>query len=190
MKLINPKKLPQKSKVLTFFRAVAYIEIALVCQIIASIGTGVKPLILIPFAICVATWSGEVTSACVGMLSGFLLDMSCGRILGFNAVILIVMCTIVSLLHAHLLRRKFLNFFVLTAITCAVQGLLDYFFFYKLWDYKDSYLILHDITFKCFIETMISSVFVYLLINLINKKMKPYQIKSIEEAMQYEHGED
>lgn len=68
--------------------------------------------------------------------------------------------------------------------------MLDYFFFYKLWDYKDSYLILHDITFKCFVETMISSVFVYLLIKLINKKMKPYQIKSIEEAMQYEHGED
>lgn len=84
MKLINPRKLPEKSKVLTFFRTIAYIEIALVCQIIASVGTGVKPLILIPFAICVATWSDEVTSACTGMLSGFLIDMSCGRNFGIQ----------------------------------------------------------------------------------------------------------
>lgn len=190
MRKIKPRKIPEKSKLLTFFRTIAYIEIALVCQVISSVGMGVKPLILIPFAICVATWSDEVTSACTGMLSGFLIDMNCGKPVGFNAIILITICTLVSLLYIHFLRRKFLNFFVLSSLACIIQGSLDYFFFYGLWGYEDSYLILKDITIKCIIETMISSVFIYIIINLINKNMKPYQLKSIEEAMQYEHEDD
>jgi hypothetical protein len=30
---------------------------------------------------------------------------------------------------------------------------------------------------------------VYFIVNLINKKMKPYEIKTVEEAMQYEYDE-
>jgi rod shape-determining protein MreD len=189
MRKNKSKKLPKTDAVLTFFRIVAYIEIALVCQVISSVGTGVKPLILIPFAICLSTWSDEVSSAFAGMLCGFLIDMSCSRLLGFNAIILIILCTATSLLYTRLLRRKFINFFILSTLACIIQGLVDYFFTYAIWNHENSSYVLTNITYKSIIATVISSVFVYFIVNLINKKMKPYEIKTVEEAMQYEYDE-
>lgn len=188
--LNRTKRLSKTDRLMTVFRTIAYVEIALICQIVLSVGTGVKPLLLIPFAIAVSTWSDEVTSACTGMLCGFLIDMSCGRLLGFNAVILIILCTLTSLIYVHFLRRKFINYFFISSIATVIQGLLDYFFFYVLLEYENSVYVLRNITIKSIIMTIISSFFIYFIVNLINKKMKPYQLRTIEEALQYEYEED
>ena len=94
---------------------VYYIVIFLFFTIMTS-GTWRKPLILVPVALCIAVNNNQYASAFTGAVCGFLIDISCGKLFGYNAIILTIFCIVVSLLFEFYLRYKFVSFLFVSAV--------------------------------------------------------------------------
>ncbi len=135
--------------------------------VLMSAGSGVKPLLLIPLALCISAHTGEIPATAVGMICGLLIDLSCDKLLGFNAIWLVVCCVAVSLLHSYLLQEKLLNMLLLTGICTAVQGYVDFVFYYAIWGLEDVGLIYRHIMLPSGIMTMISLIPIYLIVRQI-----------------------
>jgi uncharacterized membrane protein YozB (DUF420 family) len=102
---------------------------------------------------------------------------------GYNAVILAVFCVLVSLLFELYLKNRFINILIASALVSYIQGWLDYKFYYEIWKYDDVEKIFSDVTIPVWIYTIISTVFVFLIIKLINHFFIPKKHLSLEEAI-------
>lgn len=137
---------------------------------IMTAGSSVKPLLLIPLALCISAHVGEIPATAVGVAGGLLTDIACGRLLGYNAVWLVACCVVTSLLHSYYLRDKLLNILLLTAVCTAVQGYLDFMFFYAIWDHADVELIYTHIMLPSGIMTMLCTAPIWLIVRRICQK--------------------
>ena len=88
-----------------------------------------------------------------------------------------------SLLYEYYLRNKFINYIVITSVIAYIQCWLDYKFYYEMWEYADVELIFSQISMKVWAITIISAVFIYLVIELINHFFLPKTHITIEEAI-------
>lgn len=137
------------------------------CYLAETAGSFIKPLLLIPLALCISARTGEIQAMAVGTISGLLLDVACGKLLGYNALWLVVCCVAVSLLHSYLLRDKLLNLLILTAVCTAVQGYLDFVFYYAIWGHEDVTLIYTKIMLPSGIMTVISAIPLFFIVKWI-----------------------
>jgi len=167
----------------TIIRWVLYFLIIFVSFIFMNAGSFLKPILLIPTAICIASNTGELQSAFIGALCGLLIDISCGKLFGYNAIILCISCVAVSLGYSMLLRQKLINTLIISTLLSVVQGFLDYNFYYDIWGYENSSLILKDITYPVIIMTTVSTFFIYFIMHTINKFLMPKPHLTIEEAI-------
>lgn len=151
--------------------------------IIMTSGTSLKPILLIPVALCIAVGNNQIASAVTGAVCGFLIDISTGKLFGYNAVVLTFFCIVVSLAFELYLRNKFLNVLLASAIVSFLLGLLDYKFYYEMWNYDNVERIFSSVTIPVWIYTVISSVFIFLIIKLINHFLMPKEHLTLEEAI-------
>lgn len=167
----------------TTLRWVLYYVVIFFCFIFMTSGTLMKPVILIPAALCIAVRSHQVGSAITGAVCGFLIDISCGKLFGYNAVLLAFFCIVVSLAFELWLRDRFINILLVSAVVSLISGLLDYKFYYEIWNYENVERILTTVTLPVWIYTVISTIFVYLIIKLINHFLMPKTHLTIEEVI-------
>ncbi|MCD7890913.1 MAG: hypothetical protein LUG26_03835 [Ruminococcus sp.] len=146
-------------------------------------GTLLKPVLLIPIAVCISVNNNQIGSAVTSAVCGFLIDISCDKLIGYNAVILTVFSIIISLLFELYLRYKFINVLIATAVVSFIQGWLDYKFYYEIWNYDNVELIFSEITIPVWIYTVLSTVFIFLIIKLINHFLMPKEHLSLEEVI-------
>jgi len=151
-------------------------------------GTVLKPVLLVPVAVCISLRNDVMPSAFTGGFCGLLIDICTGRLFGYNAVLLTVFCTAVNLLFEFYLRNKFVNFLWVNAVVSALQCALDYEFYYKIWNYENTENILMHVTLKVWAYTVISSVFVYLLLKVIDILFIPKEHFTIEEVIKNNRG--
>ena len=167
----------------TFIRWTLYYVVIFLCFLIMSSGTWTKPILLVPAAIAISVNSGQYSSAFTGAVCGFLIDIACGKLVGYNAVLLAFFCIVVSLLYEFYLRNKFINYIIITSVVAYIQCWLDYKFYYQMWEYEDVEIIFSQISMKVWAFTIISSVFIFLLILLINRFFLPKDHITNEEAI-------
>lgn len=105
---------------------------------------GGRPILLIPAAFAIALFENETTSMLLGLFAGLLLDMDTGGALGFHAILLCVLCYVLSLLAANLIKTNFLTAMLSALLGLAVIVFLQWVFFYVLYGYADTgYALLH-----------------------------------------------
>lgn len=167
----------------TVIRWVLYYAVIFLCFLIMTSGTWIKPVLLVPAAIAIAVNSGQCSSALAGAVCGFLIDISCGKLIGSNAVLLAFFCIIVSLMYEYYLRNKFVNYIIITSAAAYIQCWLDYKFYYQMWEYEDVEIIFSQISMKVWALTILSAVVIYLVIELINRFFLPKNHITIEEAI-------
>lgn len=183
---IKPSREKRIFYIKTIVRWILYYVIIFTGFIFMTSGTWLKPLILIPTALYIAVNNNIYATAITGAVCGFLIDVSCDKLFGYNAVLLTIFCIIVSLLFEFYLRDKFVNFIFISAVFSYIQCLLDYKFYYEIWNYKNHRMILTDYTIKAWAYTVISSVFICLLIKIINYFLMPKTHFTIEETIKGE----
>lgn len=171
----------------TALRWIVYYIIIFASFVFMASGTWRKPVILIPVALCIAVNNNIYASVFTGAVCGFLIDTACGKLFGYNAVLLSVFCIVVSLLFEFLLRYKFVSFLFISAVISYIQCSLDYTFYYGIWNYQNAETIFTDYSLKVWAYTVISSVFVYLLLKMVNHFLMPKTHLTIEETIK--HGE-
>ncbi|MCR4889228.1 MAG: rod shape-determining protein MreD [Ruminococcus sp.] len=167
----------------TTVRWILYYVLILLFFTILTSGTFLKPMLLIPAAMCIAINNDIMASAFTGAVCGFLTDMACGRLFGYNAVLLTVFCAGATLIFELYLRNKFFNYLWITALASFLQCWLDYKFYYQMWGYDDVERIFYNVTLKVWIYTVIASVFIYLIFKLIDHFLMPREHLTIEEAI-------
>lgn len=179
-------KTPREKRILYFktsLRWIIYVFIIMASFVIMTSGSWLKPVLLVPAALCIAINNDIMASAYTGAFCGFLTDIACGRLLGYNAVILTVFCVVTTLIYELYLRRKFFNFMLISAAVSFLQCWLDFKFYYEIWDYENVDRIFRNVTLNVWMYTVISSVFMYLLFKLTNNLLMPKEHLTIEEVI-------
>lgn len=96
---------------------------------------GVRPILLIPFVICLSMFESEKTAAIIGALAGCLWDSNTMRLFGFSAIILLICCVSCSLLIMYLIKANLVNAMLLCTATVAIYLSIDFLFYYVIWGY-------------------------------------------------------
>lgn len=167
----------------TTVRWILYYVLILLFFTIMTSGTWTKPILLLPAALCIAIGSDVMASAVTGAVCGFLIDMACGRLFGYNAVLLTVFCAAVTLVFELYLRNKFFNYLWITALVSFLQCWLDYKFYYQIWEYENAERIFYRYSLKIWIYTVASSIVIYIIFRVINRFLMPKEHLTIEEVI-------
>lgn len=133
------------------------------CVMVSGSGNGAKALMLIPFSTAIACYEGEIPSAVIGAISGILIDMATGQLIGFTGVYLCLFCGIISGMFRQFLRKNIVNYFALTVATCLVYLYVDYYFFYVIWDYEGYREVLKARLIPSHLKTIVFSPLCYLM---------------------------
>ncbi|WP_028515843.1 rod shape-determining protein MreD [Ruminococcus flavefaciens] len=167
----------------TTLRWVLYYLLIFVSFIIMTSGTLYKPMILVPLSIGIAINNNMYGSAVTGAVCGFLTDICCGKLFGYNAVVLTFFCILANLLFELYLKDRFINYMIITTVVSYIQCWLDYKFYYQIWEYENVGRIFVKVSLRVWIYTVISAVFVYLVLKLVNRFLMPREHLTIEEAI-------
>ncbi len=151
--------------------------------LLATSGSFLKPMLLIPLALCISSHTGEIQATAVGMISGLLMDITCGKLLGYNAIWMVVSCVAVSLLYTYILRQKLLNILILTAACVLVQGYLDYLFYYAIWGYEDVVQIYTRTILPSSCLTLGSVLLFYVPLKWIAEKCGSHRVQELEKTI-------
>lgn len=131
---------------------------------------GVKPILVVPAAVCIAMFEGELVGGIMGAVAGLLCDLASFTIFGFNGLIILACCVAVGLLTIYLTQLKLLNALLLGFGVLLLRGLLEYFFYYQIWGYEGSGRILLFST----LPTVLYSTLAIIPLYYLAKRMKAY----------------
>lgn len=131
---------------------------------------GVKPVLIVPFAVCVSLFEREVPAAVLGGLAGLLWDFSSGKLIGFNAAIVMACCTAAALLAMYLVRVNWLNAVLICGGTMLLHGLVNFILYYAMWGYSDVLQILLRQILPTVLLTTLISPLMFLLARKIAAK--------------------
>jgi len=175
--------LNRKARILLTLKWIFLFVIISIAYIIATTGgaNSPKPILLIPIVICISLEENELVAGIVGAFCGLLIDMSCGKLLGSNAVFMLITGVLTSLLFLHVMRKNFFNVVFLTIIATIIHGLLDIFFYFAIWNYEGYATVVKERTIPSIIFTIISTPIIYFIIKFIISKFTEPEILVIEE---------
>lgn len=168
----------------TAFRWLFFILSATVFASFATAGSGEhsKAYVLIPLSLAVAVFSGEIESAAFGGFCGILTDISTGQVPGFAATYLCLICGLVSALFRQFLRKNFLNYLILTAATLFAYLYIDYFFYYRIWEFEGYDTVLSSRLLPGIFKTFLWTPFAFYAIKLAVKLSGDRRPLNIEET--------
>lgn len=106
---------------------------------------GVRPLLLIVFAMGISLFESEGVAMWFGLFAGLMMDMASAHVFGFFGVILTISCYVGAALVVFLMRNNLLTAFILTTGSLILSGLAQWFFFYLLWGDPKSWYYLYAI---------------------------------------------
>ncbi len=172
----NRTRSEKKTRRRNALRMVLSLLLLLLCAF-PMFGGGVQPLSVIPALVCICMNETFYFSIFCGALSGLLIDVACGSVLGSNALFLLVFSAFASLLFERLLRPGFWHFLWLTFVCAAGRGALSYLLTAVLFRVEGRELLFREILLPSLILTMIISLLVYLLYlpcgRLLTKRVRP-----------------
>ena len=87
---------------------------------------GVRPLLVVPLTVCIAMFVGPTGGAAAGIACGILWDLYGARLLGFNALLLLVTGCLCGLLITLLMRNNLLTALLLSAAALLFVGMMNW----------------------------------------------------------------
>lgn len=132
---------------------------------------GVKPVLIVPLMICVCMFEEITPSFIFSLMTGFLWDMTSDKLLGFNAIILVCCGTLISLLCVYYLHTKLVNAYIFAVVTMVIQGLLDFFFHFAIWQIEGSSQILVKSILPTALYSIALTVIFFFCVRSISRKL-------------------
>ncbi len=99
---------------------------------------GVKPLLVLPAAICIAMREGDLTGGLLGAFAGILCDTSSFTSFGFNAIFFLLFCVGAAFAVMFLMQPTWVSATGLTALALFLRSVVEHFFLFVLWGYEDA----------------------------------------------------
>ncbi len=131
---------------------------------------GVKPMLVVPVAICIAVYEGDFIGGLFGILAGMLCDMGARTYFGFNAIVMLIICTLCGIAIVLFIRQSWYNVLLLCAGALFIRGSLEFFFYYGMWGYADTgWIFFWQVLFATVYTALFSP-----LINIVVKNAKQF----------------
>lgn len=106
---------------------------------------GVKPMLLLVFAVSITMFEGETRGMIIGLIAGFFGDLGSSTVFGFNMLLTTVICFVCGVFVVYLMRNNIVTSLVLGAGAVLVVGLFQWFFQFALWNEKGTWYFLYAI---------------------------------------------
>lgn len=162
-------------KHVVFLRYASYVLLLLLLYVLQttprlfSVGE-VKPVLLVPAAVCIAMFEGELVGGILGALAGLLCDLASFTIFGFNGILVLGCCVAVGLLTTYLMQLKLTNALLLGFAALFLRGLLEFFFYFQMWGFENGHRIFLFSTLPCILYSTVVIIPMYYLA----QRMKRY----------------
>jgi rod shape-determining protein MreD len=180
---IKPSRSTPAQKRNTIVRWIFYFVVIFICTVVLTVGRSMKPLLLIPVALCIASNVKEGAAGFIGILCGLLLDVCCQRLLGYHAILLLLVCIITSWLYTHYLQQRLWNMLLLTLVVSLLEATIDFFFSYVIWDYEHvSQVFLYNKLPVC-AYTLLAALPIYGVFHFVHERLLPNSNRTIEQAI-------
>ncbi len=156
--------------VLKYTVYVLFILICFVLQQTPSLFSvfGVKPVLIVSAAVCIAVFEGEFAGALLGAFAGVLCDMGSITIFGFNGILMLVFCAACGLLILFLLRPNFLSSLMLCAAVLFLRGTLEYLSCLAIWGYESVGMYYLRYTLPCIVYSVAVSPIIFIMVKKIH----------------------
>lgn len=167
----------KKRKFVGFWKWLIFLLMAVVLLSLQTapglfVAFGVKPVFIIPFAVCFSIFFEEKEAAVMGLFCGAIWDAMSSQIFGFSSLVLMICCIIISLASTYFIREHVLNAVFMTAGTLLIYYSVEFLFRYVIWGYKDIQTIFFHQTLPVGIYTLIITPIIYYLCRFPVRKIK------------------
>ena len=132
---------------------------------------GARCFFLIPVCVILSIDEDEKVSALLGLFAGFLWDAVSVQHMGFNSVMLMVLCYVASSFVTFIFRDTFYIEAAATAIMTLIYVTLYWLFFVLRKGVDGSAAVFLEFYIPCFVYTSLMMPIIYLLITPIKRKL-------------------
>lgn len=131
---------------------------------------GVRPVLLISVAVCIAMYEGEIAGAAAGLLAGALWDTVTGAADGYNALYLTVACAFCGVVLRIFLRNNILTYIWINSIVTVIYFATYVLFFITSRGIDGGMLLFLKFYLPMAVYSLILTPFWYLIIRWVNRK--------------------
>lgn len=140
------------------------------------------PLAIIPLAVAVAMFEGDLAAGIFGAVCGLMLDIASGTTAGFYAIWLLCACPVISLLSRFWIKVNIASHFVLNAAVSVIVAVLDVVFLHWVWEGSQFTISFVSAILPAYGGSVLLAAPVYLLVAFIVKKLRPDEKRKLEES--------
>ncbi len=94
---------------------------------------GIRPVLIIPFVICIAMLESELVGAIFGCMAGLIWDASLGQLFGFNGLLVLVICFLIKILTTYIVRIRKISVLIIGFLSMLLILSLDFVVYYGMW---------------------------------------------------------
>lgn len=182
-KILGSKARSRRMMLRSFLRWFLYAAALLLFYLFETnpIIRGFCPLLIIPLATAVAMFEGDLAAGVFGVFCGLMLDLANGVVVaGFSALWLLCLCPAISLLSRFYVKVNIVSHLVMNAVAAVVMAFMDLVFAHWVWEGAQSVISLRLVILPAYGGAVLFSAPVYLLVRLINKKLRPQEQSRLE----------
>lgn len=132
-----------------------------------------RPVLVLPLAVCVAMFEHEFAGGIFAAVAGILWGCSADAVFGYYAILLLVAGVAAGLICSYGMSPTVVTALLLAAGTALFVGLMDFFFFYVLWDYSKLSVFLLRRMLPTVLLTTASVIPYYYTVRLIHRRLLP-----------------
>lgn len=124
---------------------------------------GVTPMLIMVAAITIALLESDVSSIFIGVLAGFLIDLSFGSLFGLFACIMAVSCCLISVILSNKSKVTIHTASIAGAISLLICIFCDWYFRYVNQGFSAKWIVLFANYLPIYIYSLLCLPLVYLL---------------------------
>lgn len=159
------------------FKWLIYLFLLLLCFVVQTTipfvaVMDIRPVLIIPFVVALSMQEREVFAMAFGIIAGFMWDFSAGKTPGFNAAVFMLCCVVISLVTLYFMGNNVWNSMLFCGLAMVLQGLLDCLFYYAIWGYADTHIVLLRYILPTVLYTVAVTPFLFLLVRWLHNKLE------------------
>lgn len=103
---------------------------------------GIRPILVLPFAVCIAMFDNHLAGGLFGLFAGILCDTSSNMLFGIQSILYLAVCVAVGLLIVYFMQPSVVNSLIFVGCGLTLRLFWEFFFSFVMWGYENIRLIL------------------------------------------------
>lgn len=135
---------------------------------------GARPVLIVPFVVCIAVLEGARVGAAFGLICGLLWGVYSFRVFGFDALILMLIGLICGLLVEWYLRANFLSAMLLCVASMLVHSLIEWTVCYAVFVKQQMWTVLQKIYLPNVLYTALLAPAMYAIVLWLARSLRKH----------------